>query len=190
MTTHSCHIESDEFYFCTVTCYKWINLIEITNLYDHILKWFDILYINKTWISGYVIMPNHFHLILYVTRNSQSLNKLIANGKRFMAYEIVNRLKEHGKEQLLRYLSRSVPINEKLKNKKHQIFIPSFDAKVCLSTSMLEKKLDYIHFNPVSGNWNLVSSFEEYPYSSAKYYEKGEKIRYRWFKDYQEIIGI
>jgi hypothetical protein len=33
--------------------------------------------------------------------------------------------------------------------------------------------LKYLHHNPVSGKWNLASSFVEYLHSSAKFYETG-----------------
>jgi len=35
------------------------------------------------------------------------------------------------------------------------------------------KKLDYIHFNPVSGKWNLAKDDMDYHFSSARFYETG-----------------
>ncbi len=135
-------------------------------------------------------MPNHFHIILYQNIHSVSLNKLLANGKRFMAYEIVDRLKMMGNDRMLKFLEISVSPNEKIKKKKHQVFIPSFDAKICDSIEMIERVLDYIHYNPVSGKWNLTDSYLDYPHSSAKWYDEGIKIESRWFKDYREILGL
>jgi hypothetical protein len=34
-------------------------------------------------------------------------------------------------------------------------------------------KIDYIHFNPVSGKWNLAKDYLDYYYSSAGFYETG-----------------
>ena len=34
-------------------------------------------------------MPNHFHALVYLNELSPPINKLVANGKRFMAYEVV-----------------------------------------------------------------------------------------------------
>lgn len=39
-----------------------------------------------------------------------------------------------------------------------------------MSRSIAEQKLDYIHLNPLSGRWKLVSYAEDYHYSSAKFY--------------------
>jgi putative transposase len=36
-----------------------------------------------------------------------------------------------------------------------------------------KQKVDYIHFNPVSGKWNLAKDYLEYYYSSAVFYETG-----------------
>ena len=42
-------------------------------------------------------MPNHFHAILYFPQSGYDLNKIIGNGKRFIAYEIIERLKNKKK---------------------------------------------------------------------------------------------
>ena len=51
-------------YFCTFTCIQWLSLIEITNLHDNIYQWFDLLAKAGHQITGFVIMPNHLHLLL------------------------------------------------------------------------------------------------------------------------------
>ncbi|CAN5215973.1 hypothetical protein BH23BAC1_BH23BAC1_13630 [soil metagenome] len=75
----------------------------------------------------------------------------------------------------MKELKAGVRENEQKKEKLHQVFEPSFDAKVCDSTQLIEQKLDYMHHNPVKGNWSLVSDFTQYPHSSAAYYEMGEE---------------
>jgi hypothetical protein len=114
------------------------------------------------------------------------LNRLIATGKRFMAYDIVNRLKDLGKENLLRELADGVRTNEELKGKKHQVFRLSFDARQCFDQKMVEQKLNYIHKNPVKGKWNLVDDFVLYPHSSAGFYLLGQtdpKVSIVHYKD-------
>lgn len=76
-------------YFCTFTCYEWMHLFELTNSYGLVYDWFDILKKDKIEVVGYVIMPNHVHSILYFPEAGFDLNKILANGKRFMAYLIV-----------------------------------------------------------------------------------------------------
>jgi len=61
-----------------------------------------------------------------------------------------------------------------------------FDAKACYSLEMIEQKIDYIHHNPVSGKWNLVNDWTEYPHSSAGFYELGRENK--WVTDYRDVI--
>ena len=37
-----------------------------------------------------------------------------------------------------------------------------------------ERKLDYIHLNPLNERWNLADDPENYYWSSAKFYETGK----------------
>ncbi len=158
-------------YFCTFTCFEWIPLYEITKLYDFIYRWFDILKSKDIKIIGYVIMPNHMHLILFIPGKSSTIDKVIGNGKRFMAYEIIKRLKKLKNETLLMNLSNSVSEIEKLKNKRHNVFQPSFDVKALVSEHFIIQKLNYIHTNPVRGKWNLTDDYRKYAFSSAGFYE-------------------
>ena len=43
-------------FFITFTCYNWLSLIEMTNSYDLIYNWFDVLKKQGHYITGYVIM--------------------------------------------------------------------------------------------------------------------------------------
>ena len=90
-----------------------------------------------------------------------------------MAYSIVTGLKRAGKVDILRILEGGVEKAELLKKKRHQVFRLSFDARMCYSEKMIEQKLDYIHYNPVRGKWNLVDDFTKYLHSSARFYELG-----------------
>ena len=188
MPTHQLHDQKEETYFTTFTCYNWIPLFETINCYDYFNKWFTYLNKNNAQVLGYVIMPNHFHGLIHVGEESpKSINEIVSNAKRFLAYEVVKRLEANKHLDILRTLQDAVPINEQNKGKKHQVFKPSFDAKPCFDLKMLEAKLDYIHANPVSGKWNLVEDYVDYPYSSARFYELGESIDF--VTHYREIWG-
>ena len=176
MSTHSLHAENHEVYFCTFTCYKWLPLFEITEGYFMVYNWFKILSAKGCLLLGYVIMPNHVHVLLYPTEGS--LNKLVANGKRFMAYELIDILQKANKEDVLKVLASGVQYNEIKKGKKHQVFRLSFDARKCFNEKMLTQKLDYIHHNPVRGKYNLVDDFTDYQHSSAAFYELNTKNEY------------
>ena len=174
-------------FFITFTCFKWLPLIDHAKVYDAFGKWFDYLYSQKASVLGYVIMPNHFHGLIFIDEKCEkNLNQLVANGKRFLAYDIIRGLKEHKRNDLLKYLSKAVGSKEIAKGKKHQVFVSSFDAKECFNRKMVETKLDYIHHNPINGKCNLIDDWVEYPYSSAAFYELNGVNA--WLTHYMDVI--
>ena len=128
-------------YFVTFTCYKWLSLIQETNTYDGVYKWFDSLYSHNIYVTGYVIMPNHVHALLYFPEMPKSLNTVIGNAKRFLAYEIVKRLEEMKANSLLDTLHAGVKKRERKKGQIHKVFEDSFDAKECHSTKFILQNL-------------------------------------------------
>ncbi len=179
MTTHRTQPMKDCIYFITFTCHNWIPLIELSGSYNNFYKWFNYLIQNYCRVNGYVIMPNHFHGLIYVDRESpKTINQIMANGKRFLAYGIVDNLKKLGKDDLLLKLQKAVSEKEKEKQKKHHVFIPSFDAKKCFSKKMIETKLNYIHRNPIQQQWKLVKEYTDYEHSSAAFYELDSENQY------------
>lgn len=188
MALHRIHNESHQVYFCTITCYKWLPLIEEANAYQSVYRWFDYLKNDGCRVIGYVIMPNHFHVMLYPTHTGTSINKMVGECKRFMAYDIVQSLKKSGKTGVLERLAAGVQPRERFKGKLHQVFRLSFDARKCLDEKMVWQKLDYMHRNPVSGKWKLVDDFTKYPHSSAGYYELGVRGKFDVFH-YKDLQG-
>jgi putative transposase len=146
------HGDSYTMYFCTFTCYNWLPLFDITNAYNLVYKWFDELKENNHEVISYVIMPNHFHAILYFPQTEYDLNKIIGNGKRLIAYEIIERLKEQNETELLQLLGAAVTEREKVKGQLYRVFETSFDAKPVYNQKFFMQKFNYIHHNPVSVN--------------------------------------
>ncbi len=165
-------------YFITFTCQHWLPLFETTNSYDTVYKWFDYLYTKGHKVKGYVIMPNHLHVLIDFGVSEKNINTIVSDGKRFMAYKIVERLKEQNTTEILLQLSEAVINSDKDKGKIHQVFERSFDCKEITSQHFFLQKLSYMHNNPCSGVWNLVKNPVEYEHSSAKYYISGEQGEY------------
>ena len=84
-------------YFITITCAQWLWLFEKTNSFDIVYNWFDYLKSKGHLICGYVIMPNHLHALIAFRNSGIKINTIIGNGKRFMAYDLVERLNERKK---------------------------------------------------------------------------------------------
>ncbi len=61
---------------------------------------------------------------------------------------------------------------ERKKKQLHKVFKDFFDAKAIFSEKFLVQKLNYIHYNPVTGKWKLAKDFVSYEHSSASFYEE------------------
>jgi REP element-mobilizing transposase RayT len=176
-------------YFVTFTSYHWLPLFELTNAYNLVYNWFDILTAKGHVVLCYVIMPNHLHLILYFSGGPQSLNTLVGNGKRFIGYEIINRLTIQNEIMLLKQLQAGVKPKDKSCGKKHELWQDSFDVKECRTEKFILQKLIYIHNNPCSGKWKLVTEPHLYPHSSALFYLNGKTAGYP-VRDYRDFLWI
>jgi REP element-mobilizing transposase RayT len=163
--------EDSGVYFITFTCVKWIPLIQITNGYSLIYDWYRYLQKSGHFIISYVIMPNHVHTIIAYRKSNKTMNELVGNGKRFIAYGIVKKLNELKMTTLLNQLSSYVIKSEKKNKKLHEIFEPSFDHKDLRSIKFIQQKANYIHHNPIKSGLSEIP--EAYEHSSANYYLNG-----------------
>ena len=190
MSVRKAITEFDGIYFITITCSHWLNLFELSAGYEEVYKWFDHLKSKGHYIVGYVVMPNHIHALIGF-RNTQgvSINLIIGEGKRFMSYGIIKKLKEKNEIGLLAQLAAQVNGTDRKRGKQHEVFEPSFDWKECRSDKFIDQKLDYLHANPCRGIWNLVKEETAYIHSSAKYYVTGEQGVYA-VTNYVELEDI
>jgi REP element-mobilizing transposase RayT len=173
-------------YFITFTCYRWLHLIEISGGYRFVYNWFEVMATNGHFVNAYVVMPNHIHLLLYYN-GGQSLNKVIGNGKRFMAYDIVQGLRDLNNEKLLLELHLAVDGSDRRNGKCHEIWERSFDCKPCRTEKFVLQKLHYIHNNPCRKNWKLADSPVDYLHSSAAFYFYGKQGQFAT-RDYREFL--
>ncbi len=185
MSTHKIHEQKGVFYFVTFTCYRWLPLIEQTDAYNYFKTWFSRIHKRNCLINGYVIMPNHLHMICFPKEESKGLNHIIGEAKRFLAYEIISRLKAQKSVDLLNLLKSGVRPGERKAQKQHQVFRLSFDAKA-VDYDQMGTVLNYIHCNPTKGKWNLSDDFTLYPYSSAAYYES-DSDKPDFLTDYRDV---
>ena len=173
MSTRTTHSNEAALYYITFTCYQWLPLFEVCAAYDLVYKWFNFLrekYNIKT--TAYTIMPNHVHCILFFPDEKYDLNKIVSNGKRFIAYEIIKRLTEKELRKILLQLKEGLTERDVKKGQKHKVFEDSFDAKPIYHRNFLIQKINYIHLNCVRGKWKLVEHWEDYEFSSARFYVK------------------
>ena len=57
---------------------------------------------------------------------------------------------------------------------KYKVWEDGYFAENIFSPEFLTQKLDYIHNNPLQDHWRLAETPEDYPWSSARFYVRGE----------------
>jgi putative transposase len=128
---------------------------------------------------GYVIMPEHFHVLTFSTRGEniriflQSLRRRISGKVRHLLIEkqaspIIGEFESHGVE-IARFYSKTARKSEfRFWKEKPRVFpMNHVDAII--------KKLNYIHQNPVRRS--LVADAADWEHSSVHYYVSGKRGR-------------
>ena len=126
--------QTDGIYFITMTSYNWLHLFEISSSYSAVYDWFKYLKHKRHHITGYVIMPNHLHALIGFSNSGKNINRIIGDGKRFMSYDIVNKLKKQKNEIVLDQLSKAVNRSDKKRGKctkflNHHLILKNVLAK-------------------------------------------------------------
>ena len=158
------YIEIGRTYFFTATIHKWLPLLSSKENKQLILDYLKELSDRELIkVYSFVIMPNHVH---FIWEQLQKNGKETPQGSflKYTAHEFLKKLKQDG-------LSRLYEVNAA--NKKHEIWQRDSLSIEIFNENFAIQKLDYIHFNPVSGKWNLAKNYLEYYYSSARFYETG-----------------
>lgn len=152
-------------FFITTTCYNFLHLLKGDPYFKIIND--SITFLNNKYgafILGYVLMPNHIHLILYFEKINR-LSDYMRDFKKYTSGEIRRQIESESKYDLLEKL------RFEKREQKFKVWQDRFDDVVLYSRKHLEIKLAYIHQNPVKAG--LVDYPTKYLHSSAGYYEDG-----------------
>ncbi|WP_316808970.1 transposase [Pedobacter agri] len=153
-------------YFYTDTVYN----------FDHLLKEdeFKLIIINSLQylvnqklveIYGYVLMPNHIHLLWSMLRINGKESPA-ASFTKFTAHQFKRYLTKFKPDLLNKYRSE--------KDDREYQFWKRDPLAIPLSTEkILIQKLDYVHENPIEDKWKLCKRPEDYAWSSADFYQTG-----------------
>jgi putative transposase len=159
------YTELNEIYFWTITIRDWIPVLQ-HDAFKHIitdsLKWLHDKELVK--IYGFVIMPNHIHMIwTQLKMNGREFPK--NSFEKFTAHQFTGLLRKEDPGLLSRFI---VNATERAHNiwQRDPLAIRVFSREIC------EQKLDYIHNNPLQEHWNLCKNPVDYTFSSALFYEQ------------------
>ena len=142
---------------------------------------------NNMKILGYVVMPDHIHLVVWwdmMKKPQLSISKIMQGFKGSVARRIIDEVFETNTqpgsiEYPLYAIQRKLMLSPTpamvatgnkghRRNLKYKIWQTGFYDFHIISPEKLNEKLNYIHCNPEKAG--LCDKPEEYPYSSAWYY--------------------
>jgi len=165
--------------FYTATCLNWQPLLNDNASKSIIMDSLKFLVQdNRIWLYGFVIMPNHIHLLwckqeAYIEKNVQ---------RRFMthnAQQLKFKLVDSNSSQINNYKSTQA-------DRAYQFWERRPYKATMYNRAVAEQKLDYIHQNPVKAG--LCKHAEDYEFSSARYYKLTEENRWDFLTHYMEHI--
>jgi len=153
-------------FFITTTCYEWLHLFTIGNSMQILSESLNFC-ANKyhAAILGYVLMPNHIHLILYFPTGIKRID-FMRDFKKFTSTKVRQEIEKYQPQKLEGLLYQKG-------NQVFKVWKDRFDELYLESRELVEVKLNYIHNNPLQSHWNFVKQPEDYGYSSANFYTQG-----------------
>ena len=152
--------------FFTATILYWKPLLINDKYKDIIIDSMRFLVKDKrVKIYSFVIMPNHIHLVWQIV-SDRSLKDVQRDFLKFTAQKIKFDL-----------LTNNTALLEELyvgsKDREYQIWERNPLTSRLGSIKLVEQKINYLHANPIRGNWDLCNDITDYKYSSARFYYKG-----------------
>jgi putative transposase len=120
-------------------------------------------------ILGYVIMPTHFHWILKTEPEYGTLSDIMRDIKKYSAWDIMEKAEKLNISWMTELFKEA---GNEFRHQKRKFWMPRFDDVVLRNQHMFYTKLNYVHKNPVKAG--LVHKPEDYKYSSARNYIKGD----------------
>ncbi len=174
-------MELNTIYFYTVAIVDWIPLLE-NDKFKHIVL-DSLIYLvkkNKLKVYGFVIMPNHIHIIWEaIEKNGKEMPQ--ASFMKFTGHKFLEELRETNIPLLNRFTADDGTRDNQFWQKKGQ-------STFLFNREILEQKLDYTHYNPLQAHWNLVTDPNDYYFSSCSFYEQGD-MKFDWLTHYMEAFG-
>lgn len=165
--------------FFTATILNWQHLLKSDECKQIIIS--SLAYMSRQGrmlVGGFVIMPNHVHLLFRV-----GVNDTLATVQRdFMKYTA---------QQLKLWVLKNTPgqlisFKSTQHDRAYQIWERRPLAIPLYTYETMFQKLNYIHNNPCQERWKLVNDYLDYYYSSAGFYERGNNT-FPFLVNYRDI---
>ena len=165
MTFPSFH-DPSHLYFITASIVEWKPLFIIPEYASIPLNSFAWMQEQKRiLLFAFVIMPQtHLHAV--IKPENAPIGDILQQFGSFTSHEILKKLRENHQTELLGIFHQG----RRDKRHEHSIW-QDIQAKNIYSMNFLWQKMEYIHQNPATKNWELVEDRVDYVYFSAGYYD-------------------
>jgi REP element-mobilizing transposase RayT len=156
-------------YFITSSAIQWLPLFAMPALADIIIN--SLIHQHRNGhmiIHAWVLMETHMHLVA----TSPDMSAHMRNMKAYTAKCILDYLKEKGPDL---FLKQMVFYKKRHKvDQDYQVWQEGIHPKQIIDESMLNIKINYVHYNPVKRGY--VDKPEHWRYSSARDYAGTEGL--------------
>ncbi len=160
------HQSLNEVYFWTSVIKDWKHLLKEDEMKMIIIESFQWLVQHElVHICGYVVMPNHIHVLWeQLKMNGKEAPK--ESFEKFTGHIFLKRLRKGG-AGLHEYTTEQ-------KDRNHIFWQRDPLAILIMDREMAGEKLDYMHYNPLQPHWQLCDDPLDYRFSSSRFYDTGE----------------
>lgn len=157
-------------YYITIVVYDRLPLFiqssYIIPLYDS-LNYYR--YQHNFKLLGYVIMPDHLHLLIWPEGES-TVGDVMRDFKTFTAKRLIRQAQVENNQPLL---TAFVKAGEASQRSPHKVWQDDYWDKLVSTKRFIRQKLNYMHRNPVKQG--LVEEPQDYIHSSYRSYVYGEE---------------
>ncbi|MEO8399837.1 MAG: hypothetical protein ABI550_08505, partial [Ignavibacteriaceae bacterium] len=118
----------------------------------------------------------------------ESISDFMRDFKKFTSTKIRMLLESNGYNEIVEHLRHNAI---GYKNQTFKFWMDRFDDVIVISESVLKKKVNYIHYNPVKAG--LVTYAEDWKYSSARNYSYEDhsiiQINTKWDFKFEKVFA-
>ena len=163
------HYGRNHLHFITASTYRRARLFDSFRFRQNFVSTLDALRTPLQFkILGYVLMPEHFHLLLWPSEKfdpSQILKSLKERTAKFMLRNLLDSRRHPWCRKMLDRLTLPATVHDESRYRVWQRRF--YDMNIWTERKRLEK-LKYMHGNPVKRGF--VDSPEKWPWSSFRFY--------------------
>ncbi len=147
-------------YFTTATILEWKHLLKEGNMKDVVIESLRFLVKeNRAVVYGFVIMPNHIHLVWHIPE-PHTLTEVKAALLSYTAHRFKKALQLKSPQELEQY-------RVDLKDRVYQFWKRDALSVAIFHDAVFWQKMEYLHWNPCAERWKLAAEPKLYKHSSA-----------------------